>query len=104
VGQGTKEIIIELYSRNPYIHPSLPFPLEPVVGMVEMIGKEEIAHKVRRVGDHLRMAQNCYVLVLFNLTATETINERVLTALKELREHARMLLNDVDELIKELEQ
>ena len=69
-----------------------------------MVGKKEIAHKVRRVGDHLRMAQNCYVLVLFRLTATETINERVLTALKELREYARMLLNDVDELIKELEQ
>jgi plasmid stabilization system protein ParE len=72
--------------------------------MVGMVGKKEVAHKVRRIGDHLRMAQNCYVLVLFNLTATETVSDRVLTALKELREHARMLLNDVDELIKELEQ
>ena len=69
-----------------------------------MVERKEIARKIRRVGDHLRMMQNCYVLVLFNLTATETVNERVLTALKKLREYARMLLNDVDELIKELEQ
>jgi hypothetical protein len=66
--------------------------------------KKEVAPKVRKIGDYLRMMQNCYVIVLFNLTATDTINRHVLMALKELRELAKTLLDDVDELIRELEK
>jgi hypothetical protein len=58
--------------------------------------------KIRKIGDHLRMMQNCYVIVLFNLTANAD-NKRVLMALKELRELAKKLLDNVDELIREWE-
>jgi phosphate uptake regulator len=84
----------------PDLQPHTPPSLSWLVGEME---KKEIARKIRRIGDHLKMVQNCYVIALFNLTATETVNKRILTALKEFREHARMMLNDVDELIKELE-
>jgi hypothetical protein len=67
------------------------------------VSKKEVVPKVRKIGDYLRMMQNCYVIVLFNLTAEDTVNRRVLMALKELRELAKTLLDDVDELIRELE-
>jgi len=82
----------------PDLQPHTP----PSLSWVGEMEKKEIARKIRRIGDHLKMVQNCYVIVLFNLTATET-DKRILTALKEFRERARILLNDVDELIKELE-
>ncbi len=67
------------------------------------MGKKEIAPKVRRIGDRLMLMQECYVIILFNLTAEDTVNRRVLKALKEIRDLAKTLLNDVDELIRELE-
>ncbi len=60
--------------------------------------------KIRKIGGYLRMMQSCYIIVLFNLTAANTVNRRVLMALKELRELAKTLLDDVDELIREFEE
>jgi hypothetical protein len=64
----------------------------------------KIAPKIRKLGDYLEVMRSCYTIVIFNLTATDTVNKRVLMALKELREHCARMLNDVDELIEELEQ
>jgi hypothetical protein len=67
------------------------------------ISKKEIVPKIRKIGEYSMLIQNRYVLLLFYLTAEETINRRRFAgALKEMRDFAKALLDLVDELLGEL--
>jgi hypothetical protein len=67
-----------------------------------VLSKKEIAPKIRRIGYYVETIQNRYISVLFHLTATDSINNRVVEALKEIRGLAEALLDNVDELLREL--
>jgi hypothetical protein len=67
------------------------------------VSKREVVPKIRKIGEYSMLIQNLYVLILFYLTAEETINRRrVAGALKEMRDYAKALLDLIDELLKEL--
>jgi len=70
------------------------------------VSKGEIAQKIRRIGEYSMLIQNRYVIVLFHFTATDDINRRVIETLietlKEIKGLAKSLLDNVDELLREL--
>jgi len=68
------------------------------------VSKGEIAQKIRRIGEYSMLIQNRYVIVLFHLTATDNISNRVVETLKEMRGLAKALLDNIDELLGELEE
>jgi hypothetical protein len=70
--------------------------------MVE-VSEGEIVSKIRKIGEYSMLIQNRYVLLLFYLSAEDTINRRrVAGELKEIRSSAKALLDLIDELLREL--
>jgi hypothetical protein len=69
------------------------------------VSKREIVPKIRKIGEYSMLIQNRYVLILFRITAEDTVNKRrIVEVLKEIRGLAKALLDSVDELLRELEE
>jgi len=67
------------------------------------VSKGEIVQKIRKIGEYSMLIQNRYVIVLFHFTATDNINNRrVVETLKEIKGLAKALLDNIDELLREL--